>query len=142
MQRRPLNTSSLWVVLLATHVCSLAALAQKPEYEFYYKFRTEFQPKLQETHHWSLAKEEIIEAYAASLTKDGIPGSEIARRIKLLRSEQNTLDADYYSRYYLDPDSNFNHEPNAFLMEVVKPRKPGVALDYGMGQGRNSTMIS
>jgi protein-L-isoaspartate O-methyltransferase len=120
----------------------LAGLAQKPEYEFYYKFRTEFQPKLQETNHWSLTREEVSEAYAAKLRKDGIPEAEIARRIKLLRSQHTALDADYYSRYYLDPNSNFNHEPNAFLMEVVKHRQPGVALDYGMGQGRNSIYLA
>ena len=46
------------------------------------------------------------------------------------------------SRYYQDPNSNFNHEPNAFLMETVKGRRPGVALDYGMGQGRNSIYLA
>lgn len=71
-----------------------------------------------------------------------ITESEIARRIKLLRTEHNTLEADYWTRYYLDPNSNFNHAPNSFLMEVVKGRQPGMALDYGMGQGRNAIYLA
>jgi protein-L-isoaspartate O-methyltransferase len=128
--------------LLVTVLCSIVAFAQKPEYEFYYKFRTEFQPKLQEANHWSLSNEQVFEAYAAKLRNEGIAETEIARRIKLLRTDHAALEADYYSRYYLDPNSNFNHEPNAFLMEVVKSRQPGVALDYGMGEGRNSIYLA
>lgn len=30
------------------------------------------------------------------------------------------------------------YEPNPFLAEVTEKRKPGTALDIGMGQGRNA----
>lgn len=142
MQYQRLTTCSLLAALLATLSCSMVVLAQKPEYEFYYKFRTEFGPKLQEANHWSLSDEQVFEAYTAKLRNDGIAETEIARRINLLRTNHAALEADYYSRYYLDPNSNFNHEPNAFLVEVVKARRPGVALDYGMGQGRNSIYLA
>lgn len=36
----------------------------------------------------------------------------------------------------------FNTKPNAFLVEMVKGRKPGAALDVGMGQGRNATWLA
>ncbi len=36
----------------------------------------------------------------------------------------------------------FNHEPNAFLVNTVKGRRPGTALDVGMGQGRNSLYLA
>jgi 2-polyprenyl-3-methyl-5-hydroxy-6-metoxy-1,4-benzoquinol methylase len=104
--------------------------------------RRTFSPTLQEANHWSLTQEQIFEKYAAKLKEDGIADSEIARRIKLLRTQRNDLEADYWSRYYRDPNSNFNHEPNAFLMETVKGRRPGVALDHGMGQGRNSIYLA
>src|SRR5437868_1877988 len=142
MQYQRLTTCRSLATLLATLLCSMLAFAQKPEYEFYYKFRTEFQPKLQEANHWSLTNQQVFEAYAAQLRNDGITETEIARRIKLLRTDHTALDADYYSPYYLDANSNFNHEPNAFLMEVVKARRAGVALDYGMGQGRNSIYLA
>ena len=128
--------------LLAVLLCSVLVFAQKPEYEFYYKFRTEFQPRLQEANHWSLSEEQVFERYGDKLKTDGVADAEIARRIRLLRTDHAALDADYYSRYYLDANSNFNHEPNAFLMEVVKTRQSGVALDYGMGEGRNSIYLA
>ena len=128
--------------LLALFLYSAPAFGQKPEYEFYYKFRVDFSPTLQEANHWSLTQEQLFEKYAAKLKEDGIADSEISRRIELLRTKRNDLEADYWSRYYQDPNSNFNHEPNAFLMEMAKGRKPGVALDYGMGQGRNSIYLA
>jgi SAM-dependent methyltransferase len=46
-------------------------------------------------------------------------------------------------KLYSGPSSaNFNHEPNAFLMEMVKSLKPGKALDVGMGQGRNAVFLA
>jgi len=36
----------------------------------------------------------------------------------------------------------FNPEPNKFLVEMVKGRKPGLALDVGMGQGRNALYLA
>jgi SAM-dependent methyltransferase len=128
--------------VLVMFLYSAPAFSQKPEYEFYYQFREDFAPTVQEANHWSLTDEQIFEKYAAKLKEDGIAESEIARRIRLLRTDHNTLEADYYSRYYLDPNSNFNHAPNAFLMEMVKGRQPGVALDYGMGQGRNAIYLA
>jgi len=128
--------------VLAIFLYSALAFGQKPEYEFYYSFRADFAPTIQEANHWSLTDEQIFEKYAAKLKADGIAESEIARRITLLRTEHNALEADYWSRYYLNPDSNFNHSPNAFLMETVKGKQPGVALDYGMGQGRNAIYLA
>lgn len=118
------------------------AFGQKPEYEFYYEFRKDFSQKLQEANHFSLTGEQVLERYAAKLRSEHVSDAEIARRIRLIRTERATLDADYYSRLYLDSDANFNHEPNAFLMEVARGRQPGVALDYGMGQGRNAIYLA
>lgn len=38
--------------------------------------------------------------------------------------------------------TGFNPKPNAFLVEAVKQRKPGEALDVGMGQGRNALHLA
>lgn len=40
--------------------------------------------------------------------------------------------------YYDD----FNHEPNAFLVDMVKGMKPGKALDVAMGAGRNAVYLA
>jgi SAM-dependent methyltransferase len=36
----------------------------------------------------------------------------------------------------------YNPEPNAFLVEMVRARKPGFALDVAMGQGRNALYLA
>lgn len=128
--------------LLTMLLYSVLAFGQKPEYEFYFEFRTVFGEKVQEENHWSLTNERVFEKYAAKLKGDGIAESEIARRLRLLRTEHAALEADFYSRYYLNSNSNFNHAPNRFLMDMVKGRQTGVALDYGMGQGRNSIYLA
>jgi SAM-dependent methyltransferase len=51
-------------------------------------------------------------------------------------------DPERWDRVYSDPGPVFNPAPNAFLTEVVKGRKPGRALDIGMGQGRNSVYLA
>lgn len=122
--------------------CSERAFAQKSEYEFYYEYRTVFSEQVQEKNHWSLTNEQVFEKYADKLRSEGVTEPEIARRLRLLRTEHAALEADFYSRYYLDTNANFSHAPNRFLMETVKGRQPGVALDYGMGQGRNSIYLA
>lgn len=49
---------------------------------------------------------------------------------------------DYYGAYAPGGESVFNHNPNAFLVECVRNRKPGKALDVGMGSGRNSLYLA
>ena len=36
----------------------------------------------------------------------------------------------------------FNLKPNNLLAEAIKGRKPGAALDVGMGQGRNALYLA
>jgi SAM-dependent methyltransferase len=43
---------------------------------------------------------------------------------------------------YSKPDSGITNYPNRFLAEVVQDRKPGRALDVGMGQERNSLFLA
>ena len=141
-KRLTVHSAVALAALLTTVLYSVPSPGQKPEHEFYFEFRTVFQEKLQEENHWSLTNEQVLKKYAAKLKSDGIAETEIARRLNLLRTEHTALEADFYSRCYLDSNSNFNHAPNRFLMETVKGRQPAVALDYGMGQGRNSIYLA
>ena len=49
---------------------------------------------------------------------------------------------DYYGAYAPSGESVFNHNPNGFLVECVRNRKPGKALDVGMGSGRNALYLA
>ena len=130
-------------VLLTALFYSVLAFAQKPEYDFYPGFRNTFTPKVRaENPSRSLTNEEIAGRYAAKLRTGGVTETEITRRTKLILTDRNLLEADYWNRYYLDSNSNFNRAPNGFLKQMVEGQRPGVALDYGMGEGRNAIYLA
>jgi SAM-dependent methyltransferase len=134
MQRRLFASAVLF--------CSALLLGQKPEYDFYSEYRT-FMSELW-TKNPSITPAEVHEAYSAKLKGDGVPNAEIARRLKLLATEGPQLEADRWDRFYLDPNhkKEYNQNPNAFLMAFVAERRPGVALDYAMGTGRNALYLA
>ena len=129
------------LTLAALLLCGLA-YAQKPGYEFYTGYRT-FMSSLW-TKNPSITSEQILEAYTSKLKSEGVHDSEIARRRKLLTSERAQLEADRWDRYFQDSGNNkhFNQSANAFLMSFVADRRPGVALDYAMGTGRNALYLA
>ncbi len=47
-----------------------------------------------------------------------------------------------YNILYSSGSDVFTREPNALLVEAVRNRKPGRALDVGMGQGRNALFLA
>ena len=122
------------LVTTGIFACALAS-GQKPEFDFYREFRNSIVPQLR-TEDPSVSEDRILDRYAAKLEAAAIPKSEIARRVKILRSERPLLEADYWNRFYLDGKSNFNRAPNSFLVQVVQGKVPGTALDYSMGEGR------
>lgn len=60
----------------------------------------------------------------------------------MILESKPALEADYWDRFYLDPTSKVNRGPNAFLVEMMRSRTPGIALDYAMGEGRNSIYLA
>jgi hypothetical protein len=120
---------------------SAFALAQKAEYDFYPGFRNSFAPSLR-AENSSVTDEQILQRYEAQLRSEGIAESEIARRTRLIRTNRDVLEDDYWNRFYTDTHSNFNTAPNSFLVKVVEGRSAGVALDYAMGEGRNAIYLA
>lgn len=49
---------------------------------------------------------------------------------------------DFWNGKFSDSHSQFNHQPSRLLMDVVHDRKPGLAIDLGMGQGRNAIYLA
>ena len=121
-------------------VCGFA-WGQKPEYDFYREFRNVFVPQLRSQQR-SISEDGIAGHYAAKLRSTGIGETEITRRLRLIRSDRTLLENDYWNRFYLDDKSNFNREPNGFLVQAVQGRTPGKALDYAMGEGRNAIYLA
>jgi SAM-dependent methyltransferase len=128
--------------LAAAILCSALVFGQNPEYEFYAGYR-DFMSAL-----WmknpSITPAQVHQAYAAKLKKDGIAEIEIQRRLRLLDTQGNELEADRWDRFYSDTKHNqdYSQSPNAFLMSFVAGKRPGIALDYAMGKGRNALYLA
>ena len=51
-------------------------------------------------------------------------------------------DQDYWNKVYGEQQNIFVRRPTALLVSAVQGRRPGKALDIGMGQGRNSIFLA
>lgn len=80
--------------------------------------------------------------YRAYLKSRGFSDVEVEIQLKLVDEQQARAEADRWNRFLTAEKPRFNTKPNAFLVEMVKNRKPGSALDVGMGQGRNSIWLA
>jgi protein-L-isoaspartate O-methyltransferase len=139
----PVRSTEVLAVLLAALLLSVCAFAQKSEYDFYPDYRNSFTPKLRaENPSLSLTNEHIAERYGAKLRSEGVTETEITRRTRLILTERNLLEADYWNRFYLDSNAKFNKAPNEFLKQMVEGQRSGIALDYGMGEGRNAIYLA
>jgi SAM-dependent methyltransferase len=142
-KRWSVRSTQMFAVLVTMLLYSLCAFGQKPEYDFYPDFRNSFTPKLRaENPSQSLTNEQIVERYEGKLKSEGVTETEITRRTRLILKERNLLEADYWNRFYLDSNAKFNKAPNEFLKEMVEGKRSGVALDYGMGEGRNAIYLA
>jgi SAM-dependent methyltransferase len=51
-------------------------------------------------------------------------------------------DSSYWNKVYSTGQAIFVHHPTELLVNALKGRRPGTALDIGMGQGRNSIFLA
>jgi len=80
--------------------------------------------------------------YRAYLKSRGFSEADVEIQVKLVKEQGSRVEVDYWDRFLTAEKPMFNTRPNAFLVEMVKGRKPGTALDVGMGQGRNSIWMA
>lgn len=68
-----------------------------------------------------------------------------ASRAVTLQSGGQAIDKDdqnFWDKKFSDPNTEFNRQPSRLLIEAIRGRKPGSALDLGMGQGRNAVYLA
>jgi 2-polyprenyl-3-methyl-5-hydroxy-6-metoxy-1,4-benzoquinol methylase len=88
---------------------------------------------------------QIRNQYRSRLISNGASTTEadrqvdIIRRMMLERSEGWRI---VFNNVYSASTPGFVTQPNALLISTVEGRKPGRALDIGMGQGRNSVFLA
>jgi SAM-dependent methyltransferase len=51
-------------------------------------------------------------------------------------------DRDFWNGKFNDPKAEFNRQPSRLLLEAIRGRQPGRALDLGMGEGRNTIYLA
>lgn len=85
---------------------------------------------------------ELLQRYRAYLKEGGFDEREIASQIETVRELGNRLETVRWNRILTAEKPTFNTRPNGFLVEMVKGRKPGSALDIAMGQGRNTIWLA
>lgn len=84
----------------------------------------------------------LLERYRTYLNEGGYSEAEIAAQLAALSQKGSRLEAEHWNRYLTAEHPTFNTKPNGFLVEMVKGRKPGTALDVAMGQGRNAIWLA
>jgi SAM-dependent methyltransferase len=87
-------------------------------------------------------QKDALRHYDAYLAALGVAAAERERRLGTIAAKGRRLEVERWNRILTADTPVFNTEPNAFLVEMVKGRAPGAALDVGMGQGRNAIYLA
>jgi SAM-dependent methyltransferase len=83
-----------------------------------------------------------LDLYRGELRAQGDPAAEIERKIHIIDKDGERWEIERWNRTLTSNSPRINWKPNGFLVEMVKDRKPGRALDVGMGQGRNALWLA
>ena len=83
-----------------------------------------------------------LDLYRSELRTQGDPAAEIERKIRVIDKDGERWEIERWNRTLTSNSPRINWKPNGFLVEMVKDRKPGRALDVGMGQGRNALWLA
>jgi 2-polyprenyl-3-methyl-5-hydroxy-6-metoxy-1,4-benzoquinol methylase len=88
---------------------------------------------------------DLINPYRDKLLHDGVPETEVSRRMEMIWSgcyHRPDGVGLFWSKIFGGDKPIFTEQPNALLVSAIQGRKPGRALDFGMGQGRNAVFMA
>ena len=83
-----------------------------------------------------------LELYRKQLQTEGDMPAEIDRKLHIIDKDGEHWAIERWNRRLTSNSPTINWQPNAFLMQMVKGREVGRALDVGMGQGRNALWLA
>jgi len=66
----------------------------------------------------------------------------LAAALAIAAAAQTTGARDYWNKVFSNPGSEFNRAPSHLLEDAVRGRRPGTAVDLGMGEGRNAIFLA
>src|SRR5262249_3026316 len=85
---------------------------------------------------------DVLKRYRTYLSTRGFSPVEIDEQIKFIEAQGARSEVERWNRILTSEKPAFNTNPNEFMVEMVRNRKPGAALDVGMGQGRNAIWLA
>jgi len=134
----PVMTVLLVVWAAVTIPASVQAAQQSREQQIYETFRAWIsqQPRAVQE------RPDVLEQYRAKLLKEGASTASADEQVRVITEQADRLEVERWNQILTSPKPAFNTEPNAFLVRMVQGRKPGRALDVGMGQGRNAIFLA
>jgi 2-polyprenyl-3-methyl-5-hydroxy-6-metoxy-1,4-benzoquinol methylase len=103
-------------------------------YERYRLWMIAQSPEVQQTHH--------LDRYRHYLYQNGLDTPAIEQQIRIVQEQGSSLEIQRWNSMLTAQHPAFNTAPNAFLVRIATTRKPGRALDVGMGQGRNAIWLA
>jgi len=59
-----------------------------------------------------------------------------------LAASAQTSNRDWWNKLFLENKTAFKKDPSPLLVHAIENRKPGDALDLGMGEGRNAIFLA
>src|SRR5262249_5832235 len=84
----------------------------------------------------------LLTRYREYLKTRGFSDNDADGQIKLVQGQGSRAEVERWNRILTAENPTFSVKPNEFLVEMAKGRKPGTALDVGMGQGRNAIWLA
>lgn len=88
---------------------------------------------------------DLIRSYRENLLRQGVPEEETGRRMGIVSNSIFTRRKGVellWDKVFAGSDPIFIQRPSAVVMSAIEGRRPGAALDIGMGQGRNSVYLA
>ena len=88
---------------------------------------------------------DLINPYRDKLLHEGVREPEVNRRMELIWSgcyHRPDGVGLFWSKIFGGNKPIFTEQPNALLVSAIQGLKPGRALDFGMGQGRNAVFLA
>jgi len=119
--------------------------SQPPDQQIYELFRfwlVDQPPDVQRLFGSDATQSKGYDLYRNQLRAEGDPAGEIERKLRVIEKEGERLEIDRWNQVLTSNSPRINWKPNGFLVEMVQGRKPGRALDVGMGQGRNALWLA
>ena len=137
-QSRRLIVRSLVALIPALSFGNFANAQAQPSHEEIWKGFLEWLPKAPSI---DGPPSVLFDAYRDLLIKGGTSTQEADQRSDVLRRMHRERPDGWrvmFNIIYTSKKPGYATEPNALLVSTIEGRKPGRALDIGMGQGRNS----